>query len=161
MIARRVRAGVWCFLAAMCCANAEPLRVTASRQVKIVVVDADKIVFGRELEQVFAAQLCAVLGGASDENGAPQLETLGAREAAQRLKSGACDAVLFLGAERPGVLRAVEGATLAGLCGRVFASTPVYLILPTRDPALRKMLTEAFAAAVGEMPRRARSTAGQ
>lgn len=159
MSASRVLGAVWCFCLAAALAGAGEMPAGSLRLSRIAIVDADKAHFTRDLEARFTERLDAALSEAFGAGETARLERISPREAAARMKRGACDAILFVGTERPGALRALDASTFAALCGHVLAPTPVYLIVPNSDPGRKRVFGEAFAAAVGDIPNRERVAA--
>lgn len=157
MSASRALRAIGCFCLAAALADASGARLPVPA--RIAIVDAERAPFTPELEVRFAERLDAARAATAGAQGASRLERVSAREAAARLKRGECDAILFVGADRPGTLRSLKASTLAALCGHVLAPTPVYLVVPNGDPDAKRVLREAFAAAVGDVPNRERVAA--
>lgn len=159
MTASRALGAVWCFCLAAAWAWAG--ETGSARLSRIAIIDAEKAHFTRDLETRFTERLALALRQSTDAGATPRVEYLSSRDAAARMKRGMCDAIVFVGAERPGALRTLDASTFAALCGHVLAPTPVYLIVPNGDPARKRVLGEAFAAAVGDIPNRERVAASE
>ena len=119
-------------------------------QLKVCIVEAMK---NSAADPVFCASVVTRLGELVTERSGRQftarLERVDSATAAERIKSGRCDAVLVVGATRPWALRRLNATTLAVAFGveRNFAS--VSLIIGGTDARLQRCVADAFLDAVG------------
>lgn len=128
-------------------------RAPDARVLKVCVVDAAK---SHDLDESFQRAFTLRVFDSLRQDGAGgcEVENVGAREAAKRLKAGACAAVVVIGADRPAPLRGLDAVAIAGTLGWQRNCTPVYLIVPAGEPARHEKLAEGFRAAVAAETRR-------
>jgi hypothetical protein len=161
-VLRLAYSALWLLIAADVAADEAPMRVSATRALRVAVVDTHAAPFAREdLSRGVTERMRAWLQRRVGGDVALRSESVDARAAAARLQAGACDAVLILGAERPRALRRTETATLATEFGTEGNFEPVYLVLAAGDVALQQLLTESFPLAVREVTLRSEVVAAQ
>ena len=151
MIARHFRSSavtvlLFAMAGAVIAATAWTMEVSASRGLRLVVVDGRRASVARDAShRAFAVGLAAA---ANQRSGAPLeigVQCVNATEARLRFDNGACDAVLVLADDRPTALRRMEALTLCGELEPEIGSRPTYLIVSKEDAAVRDLLAGAFA----------------
>jgi hypothetical protein len=120
-----------------------------SAPLRLCVVEVSpNAITGPEFQQVFTARMGAAIAAATDAKLALTCEAVSVREAANRIKCRACEAVLVIGADRPSALQRIDAVTLAGTLGWNRNCATVYLIVGAGDPKLRRWLDDGFHAAL-------------
>ena len=140
-------------LAALCAApgfaQQAAVRVVASPDLKLVIVDAVKATPAREaMHKAFAASLGKAMSEAVGARVAVQMKRQGADNAAFGLSNGGCHVVLAISKALPRQL-ALSGTTrLSAKLGAGRAEQEAFLICSNEDEGLQKLLAKAFAAAI-------------
>lgn len=127
------------------------MRVAASRELRVAVIDSSKRSDAREaMHQAFAATLGASL---TQQCGGPvgvRAVSVGADHAAFNLGSGVYDAALVVGRAVPEALRRVDGVTLSAVPGSGKRDRMLYLVIGNGDASLQRLLTTAFSQVVSD-----------
>jgi hypothetical protein len=131
---------------------AEPqVRVAASRELKLAVIDSSKASATREaMHQAFATGLGAALSRRCGGHVGVRAKCVGADHAAFNLGAGVYDAVLVVGRGVPDAFRRVDGITLSAQLEQNRRDRGLYFVIANGDAALQEMLAAAFAGALSD-----------
>jgi hypothetical protein len=131
-------------------APATGLRVEASRDLQLVVVDTSRPSNQRAaIHDTFASGLSqAITRRCGGEPIGVQLTETDAKEAAKRLEMGATEAVLVIGGELPNVLQTRVVMVFSGMPDSSKSDRRLYLVVGTSDPTLQGVLAVAFSSAL-------------
>ncbi len=144
-----MRAGLGLFFASALSAAETEVRVSASRELRLAVVDAGKATPARDaLHQAFSAGLSAAVSQRCGAQVGVRAKCVGVDHAAFNLGAGVYDAVLVVGATVPGALRKLEAITMSAAPESGKSGRTVFLIVGNGDESLQALLTGAFAGAL-------------
>lgn len=125
------------------------VRVDASRDLRLAVVDASKPSKAREAQHAaFADSLGEAIGKQSGAPIAVRLKVVSADSAAFNLGTGVYDAVLVLGSSLPRPLMISDVSRLSAVLGAGKTERKLYLVFGTGDAGLADLLSAAFPAAL-------------
>lgn len=149
MNATLTRIGMLLALASSAFATEKQVRVAASRELRVAVVDLNRASAARDaIHQAFAASLGASL---SRQCGGPvgvRAEKVGADHAASNLHGGVYDAALVIGRDVPAALRRVDAITVSGSADGARRDRMLYLLIADGDASLQGLLARAFTRAM-------------
>lgn len=136
--------GAW-VSAALAGPKASEIRVAASRELRVAVVDATKASPVRDaMHQAFASGLG---GSLTRQCGSPvgvRAKCVGVDNATFNLNAGVYDAVLVVGTSVPDALRRTDSLTLSATPETARRDRKLYLLIPNGDTSLQGMLAAAF-----------------
>lgn len=141
-----LRAGLFVLSILPVASAVEPqVRVAASRELRVAVIDSSKRSEAREaMHQAFAATLGASLTQQCGGHVGVKAASVGADHAAFNLGTGVYDAVLVVGRSVPDVLRRVDGITLQAIPESGRRDRALYLVIANGDASLQRFLEMAF-----------------
>jgi len=145
------RIGLGLLLSAVCISRAEDqvVRVDASRELRLAVVDSAKPSASREaLYAAFAETLSETLSAKYQSHIGVRAKRVNADHAAFNLGTGVYDAVLVFANTLPRPLMIADVARLHATLGSDKTETKVYLVFGTGDETLGKLLAVSFEGAL-------------
>lgn len=145
------RIGLVLLLSAVCASGAEPeaVRVDASRELRLAIVDNAKPSAAREaIYAAFAETLGETLSAKYASHIGVRVKRVNADHAAFNLSTGVYDAVLVFGNSLPRPLMISDVARLNATLGAGKTESKVYLVFGTGDETLGKLLAVSFEGAL-------------
>lgn len=145
------RIGLGLFLSAVCVSRAEDqvVRVDASRELRLAVVDTAKVSASREaMYTAFAETLSEAISAKCQSHIGVRAKRVSADHAAFNLGTGVYDAVLVFSSSLPRPLMISDVARLSATLGSGKTETKVYLIFGAGDETLGKLLAVSFEGAL-------------
>jgi hypothetical protein len=131
--------------------KSEQVRVAASQELRVAVVDSTKASATRDaLHQTFAASLSTSL---TRQCGGPvgvKVKCVGADNAAFNLGAGVYDAVLVIGRAVPDKLRRIDSILLSATPEGGKRDRVLYLVIANGDTSLQGLLAAAFTGTVND-----------
>ena len=127
------------------------IRVAASKELRVAVVDATKSSAVRDaMHQAFAASLSTSLGRQCGSPVGVRAKCVGVDNAAFNLGTGVYDAVMVVGSSVPEVLRRADAITLSASTEAGKRDRMLYLLISNGDPSLQGLLASAFTVALND-----------
>lgn len=128
----------------------EPAAAPPPRVLHLCLVDAaQNVAADAAFQRRFAQRIGELAASSAAEEMRLDCQQVSGRDAAARLKRGACDAVLVVGPDRPRALQRIDAVAFAGALGWQRSGVKLYLILSNdRDARLRDRLAAGFHAAI-------------
>jgi hypothetical protein len=152
MNATIIRAGVFLALVGTVAATEPQVRVAASRELRLAVIDSNKSTEARDaMHQAFATSLGASLTQQCGGSVGVRMRRVGVDHAAFNLGSGVYDAVLVVGREVPTGLRRTRAIMLSAAPeGSANHERSLYLLIAEGDASLQGLLATAFTRTVND-----------
>ena len=151
MNATLIRIGVLLALSGMVGAAESQVRVAASRDLRLAVIDPNKLTAAREImHQAFATALGASLTTQCRGPVGVRAKRVGPDHAAFNLSAGVYDAVLVISRDVPGVFRRVDAITLSATPDNEKRERSIYLLIGNGDASLQGLLATGFTQAVND-----------
>ena len=148
----RMGALLLCLGVAAATAVGAELRVEASRDLQLMVVDASRPSNRRAaIHDTFASSMAqAVTRRCGGEPIGVQLTETDAKQAAESLEMGATEAVLVIGSSLPNVLQKPNVMVFSGIPDSTKNERRIYLVVGTSDATLQGVLAVAFSTALSD-----------
>jgi len=144
-----MRASLGLLFASTLVAGETQVRVSASRGLRLAVIDASKATPARDaIHLAFAASLSEAVSERCGGQVGVQAKCVGVDNAVFNLGSGVFDAVVVLGPAVPAALRKVDGITLSASPEAGKRDRMIFLIVGNGDTSLQGLLAGAFAGAM-------------